>query len=144
MKIHVFLIVVLAFFVTCTQVSAASITNESAPGTVLVAEGGAINFNYSPGVSGMYVTEATSGNEQWFALATYHGGGKSFYGSTSDSSSIYKQAHDSAQVFADVTIPTGPIVELTPAVIDATTGEVTTPAVSGTADEYWLANSWTK
>ena len=142
MKNRIFLILALALLIACPQVFAASVDNEDTPGSVLAAS--SLNFNFSPSVAGMYVTENTSGNEQWYAVSTYHPGGKSFFGSSSDSTSIYKQSREAADVFGDITLPDSPTVNIiTPATTDPDTGEPIA-AVTGTADEYWLANSWSK
>ena len=142
MKINIILVLFLAIFLTFTQAFANPIDNEENPGTVLSAQSGAVDFNFSPGVAGLYGTVATTANEQWYVISTYHQGGRSFYGSTSDSSSIYKQSREANQLFATLTFPEEPLKVITEAVI--VDGVVTEPAVTESADEVWLGNGWTK
>jgi|JTFP01.1.fsa_nt_gb hypothetical protein len=80
-----------------------------------------LNLNFSPSVAGQYITEATTGNEQWYAIVTYHSGGKLFYGSSSDSTVVYKRDRTNTQTFTQAAAPTKPA--------DPTTEE--------TADDIW-------
>lgn len=91
------------------QVFAAAMSNESDPGTTLSVDADKVlNFNFSPSVAGQYVTETAAGNEQWYALVTYHSGGSLFYGASSDSTVVYKKDRATAQTFTDAAAPTAP------------------------------------
>ena len=146
MKHRIFLILVLAFFVVCPQVFAASVDNEATPGSVLAVEGGVLNFSFSPKVAGMYNTEATGGNEQWYAIVTYHPGGQQFYATTSDSSSIYKQSRETVETFANVTVPESPVANLVSAAVPETSvgADDAVAAVYANADTFFIGNGWTK
>jgi hypothetical protein len=103
-----FVLTLLAAF-SCPQVFAASIDNEAKPGSTLSVDADKqLNFNFSPSVAGQYITETAAGNEQWYALVTYHSGGSLFYGASSDSTVVYKKARATAQEFADAAAPTAP------------------------------------
>lgn len=93
-------------------------------------------LNFSPSVNAIYEADTADdeGNKQWYAVSTYHSGGTLFYASSSDSTSIYKQSRSASQLFSEVTIPTSKTM---------TSGEGET-ATTQSAEEYWLANDWTK
>lgn len=98
----------LAFLAT----SAFAINNEDNLGGTLTVDGTvALNLNFSPSVAGEYLTEDTSGNEQWYAIATYHNGGSLFYGSASDQTSVFKRVRTTAQTFADASVPAAPVLD---------------------------------
>ncbi|MDX9709739.1 MAG: hypothetical protein RBT64_09305 [Trichloromonas sp.] len=80
-------------------------------GTLTVDADIPLNFNFSPSVAGEYLTEGTTGNEQWYAIATYHNGGSLFYGSGSDQTSVFKRVRATSQTFADASVPTKPVLD---------------------------------
>jgi hypothetical protein len=90
-------------------------------------------LNFSPSVNAIYEADTAddAGNKQWYAVSTYHSGGTQFYASSSDSTGIYKQSRESSDVFTDVTIPTSKTMTLS-------------DSSEGSAEEYWLENSWEK
>ena len=119
--------------------------NSDNPGTaieltdnVAAADGGPneLTLNFSPSVAGYYIADgdATSGQVQWYAVATYHSGGSSFYATSSDSTTTYSQVRGTNQTFGDVTIPDTPVLD--------DDGDPDTPDIP--ADEYWTGNGWVK
>lgn len=94
-------------------------------------------LNFSPSVNMLYQSSATddAANKQWYTVATYHAGGSNFYASSSDSTGIYKQGRAANTVLADVKMPASQ---------EITTGTPDVDEVTVSAEEYWLANDWTK
>ena len=111
---------------------AANVENENADAgkTLTVDVDEPLNLNFSPSVAGQYITEGTTGNEQWYAVATYHSGGKLFYGSSSDSTVVYKKDRSTSQTFDAAAPPKAP------ADPDADPAE--------TADDIWTKAGWEK
>lgn len=108
-KITVFL---LSLMLTLMATQVFALDNESTPGGTLTVDADTpLNFNFSPSVAGQYLTEGTSANEQWYAVATYHNGGSLFYGSGSDQTSVFKKVRETAQTFADAAVPTAPVLD---------------------------------
>lgn len=93
-------------------------------------------LNFSPSINAIYLADTAddAGNKQWYAVATYHSGGQSFFASSADSTGVYKQGRESNDVFGDVIVPTSKSM---------TVGEGDA-AETFTAEEYWLENSWEK
>lgn len=87
-------------------------------------------LNFSPSVFGQYLTDAadTDGNKQWFSIATYHGGGTQFYGTSSEQTAVYKKLRDTTQVFSDAGL----------------VSEKETRDAEGVLVDVWTTNSWTK
>jgi hypothetical protein len=83
-------------------------------------------LNFSPSVNALYNGAGDDGNVQWYAVATYHAGGTQFYGSSSDSTVVYKKPRATAEKFADAVVP------------DAKAGDDETP------DTIWTSKDWTK
>jgi len=104
-----YITVFLALFLSAPAF-AANIENEGADAgkTLTVDADEPLNLNFSPSVAGQYITEGTTGNEQWNAVVTYHSGGTLFYGSSSDSTVVYKKDRTTTQTFADAAAPTAP------------------------------------
>lgn len=112
-KKSIFCLSLLMILLLSPQVFAATQENEGeAAGNTLTVDGTLpLNLNFSPSVAGQYVTEATSGNEQWFAVATYHSGGSLFYGSGSDQTSVFKRSRSTSQTFSDASVPPAPVLD---------------------------------
>ena len=64
-----------------------------------------LTLNTSPGVNARYITEATTANEQWFAISTYHGGGEKIYVTSQNQTSVWKQNRLTTDTFASVDLP---------------------------------------
>ncbi|MBN1141265.1 MAG: hypothetical protein JXB25_05660 [Deltaproteobacteria bacterium] len=103
-------------------------------------------LNFSPNVNFIYHSDTADddGNKQWYSASTYHAGGTNFYASSSDSTAIYKQSREANNVFADVTLPTSRTMTHEEAVENPGEGEPATVTVTQTAEQYWLANDWSK
>jgi len=87
------------------------------------ASGAPLTFNMSPSVFGSYWTEGTTGNEQWYAIGTFHAGGTYAYATAQNFTSVYKR-----------TLPT----DAAPTVSTAFAGVVTTPASAGTWSDWYI------
>jgi hypothetical protein len=85
-------------------------------------------LNFSPSVNAIYETDAgdPDGNKQWYAVATYHSGGTFFFGSSSDSTVVYRKSRDTTEEFSDAGVP------------DAKAGP------DETADSIWTDAGWSK
>lgn len=96
----------------------------------LATDPNSLVLNFSPSVFGQYLTDAadTDGNKQWFAIATYHGGGTQFYGTSSEQTAVYKKVRDTTQTFGDAGLVT----------------EKETRDAEGVLVDVWGTNSWTK
>jgi len=109
-KMFIFTMIFAVALAFGSNVFAANVDNEANPGTSITVQTGTADelvFNFSPSVVGQYVTDDVEpvNNHQWFALCTYHGGGKYFYGVTQTDTSIYKKERDLDQLLADAAIP---------------------------------------
>jgi hypothetical protein len=121
----------------------ADTNNESAPGSTITLDDGAspaaneLELNFSPGVIGQYNadTGGTPNNIQWFSIATYHGGGNMFYGTTSGITSIYKKERLTDETLGDAAIPDQQ---------DDQEGEVCTEDDPPVCTPYGWEADWTK
>lgn len=123
-KIFSTLVAVAAVLVLGSPALAANIDNGTTPGTKISLQSGALTLNFSPKVVGSYWTEGTTGNEQWFAIGTYHAGGTMAWATASNFTSTYKK-----------TLPTDAV----PTVSTAFSGVNATKASAG-AWTGWTAN----
>lgn len=121
---------------------AMAIDNENSPGSTITVDDGAatpneLTFSFSPSVVGQYLADAsgTVNNQQWFALATYHGGGTSFYGTTSSQTVIWKKDRTTDETLADAAIPTAS---------DATEGEECTEDDPPVCTPIGWSDGWSK
>jgi hypothetical protein len=90
---------------------ATQIDNSDDPGSRLALDPNGVKplqLGFSPSVAGLYSVEAVDGDEQWYAISTYHQGGTLFFGSASDQTSIFKQKRENNQDFDNVTVPEAP------------------------------------
>jgi len=97
-----------------SQSFSATLSNETSPGpgATLTVDGDIpLNLNFSPSVAGMYNTVGTTGNEQWYSVATYHSGGALFYGSGSDQTSVFKRSRATNQQFGAADVPDAPVLD---------------------------------
>ena len=68
-------------------------------------------MGFSPSVAGLYSIEEVDGDEQWYAISTYHQGGTLFYGTASDQTSVFKLDREKNQTFDDITVPEAPVLD---------------------------------
>lgn len=107
--LNIFLILIIMSLMSTYSIAGQS-TNEDDPGTSITVDDGAatpneLTFNFSPSVSGIYITPTDSGNEQSWTAGTYHSGGTKFYGTASDQTIIYKKDRTTTQLFAQAGFP---------------------------------------
>lgn len=116
--------------------SALATDNESTPGQGFAVDdtnGNVLTFKFSPKVVGQYLTDGTSGNMQWFAICTYHGGGTNFYGTSVTDTVIYKKSRTTDQDLAAADLPATASEE---AGAEATADTEAVPSV-------WASSDWT-
>lgn len=120
------LIVLIAVGLFASQAFAANVENEgtNAGKSLVVGASDDLTLNFSPKVAGQYITEGTTGNEQWFAIGTYHGGGQSFYATSAQQTAIWKKSRETTQEFSDAAIPT--------------------TEANSNSETQWTSGSWSK
>jgi hypothetical protein len=113
-KVYVsfFLVAFLSFSSLAFSATYSNTADGNGAGTTIAVDGDqALTFTFSPSVAGQYATTATSGNEQWYSVATFHAGGTRFFGSASDQTSVYKRNFEGLTItgtsptFADADVP---------------------------------------
>jgi len=87
-----------------------AVNNEDNPGRSFTVNDGQdpaneLTFNFSPGVVGEYNADGTVNNRQWYSMATYHGGGTNFYGTTSGVTAIYRKSRTTDEKLAQAGVP---------------------------------------
>lgn len=101
--------VLLAALAFGSNAMAATVNNEGSgagAGKSISLESGALNLNFSPGVFGQYTTATAGGNEQWYSIGTYHGGGDTFFATSQQQTVMWKKVRaDTTKKFSDAAIP---------------------------------------
>jgi len=114
MKLRLYFFVALSVFLLTSSTSfATQKDNSTDPGSRLELDSGAttLQLGFSPSVAGLYSIEAVTGDEQWYAISTYHQGGTLFYGTASDQTSIFKFSRENNQSFSDISVPEAPVLD---------------------------------
>lgn len=87
---------ILAVLLFATSAMGASISNTAGKALVIADTDRTLTVAVSPKVNIWYATEATTTNEQWYAISTYHAGGKTVYMSAQNFTKVGKWEGDTA------------------------------------------------
>lgn len=101
----ILILAILAVLASGSAVFAAQMHNEELGAGQPIELTDGVNLPLSPGVYGIYITEGTTGDEQWFGIGTYHSGGNKFYASSSQQTAIWKKDRETGEAFTDAAIP---------------------------------------
>ena len=94
------LILILAVLMLFPLTSFAAPANNATAGSPLQLTG--LTISVSPGVFAYY-TDGSAANPQWYLVGTVHQGGKNFYATAQNSTSIFKQPTTAPTVIGDLT-----------------------------------------
>ena len=118
---------ILAFMLMMSVSSIALATDNPAAGERLVLTG--LEIAVSPGVMAYYLDDgATTGEAQWFTIATLHQGGTKVYATAQNSTSTYSQEVDTS-------------VAVTYGVFNILTASLPT-RIQAASDTYWTGSDW--